>query len=89
MKNMIYHYCVSGEDCEPAFKNSRQFSSSWSPGSIDYLAEDAAEAYHDYEDGHESEWPLTFTIFDDSAKLLATRVVNKSTKVSFQSQGET
>ena len=38
------------------------FSSAWCETAGDYLAEDAAENYHELHDGDEANWPLTFII---------------------------
>lgn len=55
-----YTYCRP-EYCEDSRYN---FTSTWDAEDAEYLAEDAAENFHDLHDGWESEWPIVFRIFD-------------------------
>lgn len=85
-KFTYYFFCPDhGEKVEDA---DSSFESKWSPDSTDeiylkWVAEDAAEYYHDNCDGWESSWPMEFTILDDKKKVLGTFIVERESVPQF------
>lgn len=60
MTEYEYKYFVpaDGETIEDAYV----FTTTWSPECAEYVAEDAAEGYHD-DGGWEATWPITFELW--------------------------
>lgn len=81
MKNPMHRYTY----CRPDYcEDSRyRFTSIWDAETLEYLAEDAAEDFHNNHDGWESEWPLTFNIYDTDDNLLGTCTVDREHNPTF------
>ena len=76
-----YKYCVP-DHCD---ESRYSFESQWQndPNYLEYIAEDAAENYHDSHDGWESVWSLTFEIFLEGGKSLGEFVVDLEARPHF------
>ena len=51
-----------------------------------YIAEDAAQHYFNYEDGYEAEWPLIFSIFSIDDKFIGNFEVELESEPSFMAR---
>jgi hypothetical protein len=51
-------------------EDAYSFGTRWDQRNLDYVAEDAAEDYHNRHDGWEDSWPLTFVILDEELNEL-------------------
>ncbi len=58
---MIVYYSVVEHDEASRY---RLAETTWNFADPDYLAEECAENYHNEHDGWESEWPLTFVLYE-------------------------
>lgn len=82
MKNPMLPYTY----CRPDYcEDSRYgFKSVWDADNLENLAEDAAEDFHNGHDGWESQWPLTFNIYDaEGERLLGTCTVEREHNPTF------
>jgi hypothetical protein len=72
-------YFYSDEDEDTAF----EFESHHTEENPDWIAEAAAEDYHDNHDGWEANWPLILTIWADDKRLLGKFEVERETTPVF------
>lgn len=74
-----YTYTVAGLEGEDF-----ELRSNFSPTSVDYLAEEAAEDFYNNHDGWEWHWPADFEVFLDGQSLGRRRVETEAV-MSFRS----
>lgn len=67
MKTTKYQYVVNNGDLEDGF----EIDSIWDMKErlFEYVAQDAAEDYHNNHDGWESSWPVDITLFHDGKEI--------------------
>lgn len=81
MTSKVYwwKYCVHSDDDDVLeFNSSCDLSEDG-----EFLAKQAAEDYHSKHDGWESSWPIPFTIWDNSGKLIGKYTVERDVEPVF------
>jgi|WetSurMetagenome_2_1015567.scaffolds.fasta_scaffold183234_3 hypothetical protein len=73
-----------GENPEDAYT----LKTRWEKNNLDYVAEDAAQDYHDRHDGWESVWPLTIVILDEELNELGRFSVEREAVPQFHATKE-
>ena len=87
-EKMKYHYAVDEETKKDLslgdYNYTYEIESCWDEGDeVEYVAQDAAEEYHNDHDGWESSWPCDFTIWNESGKNLGTFTVEREFDPTF------
>lgn len=59
---MKTEFIINGEKYP---SDAEEFETSWDKDNPEYIAEDAAEHFYDFNDGWEHSWPQEFEIFID------------------------
>jgi hypothetical protein len=79
-----YYYLVTDydDDINEAFPIDSSFHEGWE----ECLAKECAEDFWDHHDGWESNWPMTFKLFDANKNELGTYIVDMEAEPTFSAK---